>query len=273
MPLHAQIECLDTAQGEKAVERSGNRTYGVMQESQLFAQAGVTLVSTDDGDAANDIGVTVDVLGCRVHNDVETEFQWSLCPRRRKGVVRHRDDAVLAAKGGERFQVGELEQGVGRRFDHDHAGFRPYRRGDRLKVGQVDIAEGEPGAAHTYAVHEAEGSAIEIVAGDHMGARIDQLEDGGDGRHARREGKSLGTAFQIGDAAFESPARGVVRTTVVQALVHARAGVNVGRIGKNRGDYGAGAGIRRLAGMDGTGRETGALLEWCGVSHAIPWRK
>ena len=38
MPLHAQGQSLQSAQGEEAVERPGNRAHGVLQEAQPFGQ-------------------------------------------------------------------------------------------------------------------------------------------------------------------------------------------------------------------------------------------
>jgi hypothetical protein len=49
------------------------------------------------GDAADDVGVAVQVLGGRVHHDVEAVFQRALDQRAGEGVVGHGDDAAFAA--------------------------------------------------------------------------------------------------------------------------------------------------------------------------------
>ena len=81
MAAHSQIERLDAAQDEEAVERSGNRADGVVQEGESLAQPGVAFVTTHDGDAADHVGVAVQILGRRVHDDVETLFERPLYPR------------------------------------------------------------------------------------------------------------------------------------------------------------------------------------------------
>src|SRR5690348_3708791 len=51
VPLHAQRQSLETAQREKAVERSGDRADGILQKLQLFAE----LVGVHHHAAADDV--------------------------------------------------------------------------------------------------------------------------------------------------------------------------------------------------------------------------
>jgi hypothetical protein len=79
------------------------------------------------GDAADDVRVAVQVLGGRVHHDVEAVFQRALDQRAGEGVVGHGDDAPFAADLGDRLQIRQLEHGIGRRLDPHHPGFRRRR--------------------------------------------------------------------------------------------------------------------------------------------------
>ena len=63
----------------------------------------------------------------------------------------------LRASGGQRREVGQLQQRVGRRLDPDHAGLRPDRRLEGGGVGQVDEAEGELGRALAHPARTAAG--------------------------------------------------------------------------------------------------------------------
>ena len=107
-----------------------------------------------------------------------------------------------AAERGDRCEVDELEQGVGRRFDEDHPGFRTDRRNNGFRIGQIDVAEGMAGALPAHLVHQPEGAAVEVVAGDDVRTDVDEFKDRGNGGHARGEGVALRATLKIGDAAF-----------------------------------------------------------------------
>src|SRR4029450_11048858 len=67
---------------------------------------------------------------------------------------------------------------------------------------------------------------------------------------ARGKGKSRAAAFEIGDAALERHARGILGAGVVVALVHARTLLNVSGGGIDRHHNGAGRGIGLLPRVD-----------------------
>jgi hypothetical protein len=69
---------------------SGDRADCVLQEAEPLAQlveAGVAGRLGDHRDAADDVGVAVQVLGHRVHDDVEAELERSLHVGARERVV------------------------------------------------------------------------------------------------------------------------------------------------------------------------------------------
>jgi hypothetical protein len=82
---------------------------------------------------------------------------------------------------------------------------------------------------------------------------------------ARPEAKAnAARRFQVGHAALQRPARGIVRAAVVEALVHAGAVLHEGGGGVNRRHDGAGGRIGRLAGMDHAGGQ-------CGFCFGVRW--
>ena len=131
------------------------------------------------------------------------------------------------AEHGDRFEVDEFEQRVGWRLDEDHPRFGTDRRDDGFRIGEIDVAEGQPCALPAYLVHQAERAAIEVIARDDVRTGLNQFQNGSNGGHAGGKGEALRAAFEIGDATFERPARRVVRTPVVQPLVHAGAFVQI----------------------------------------------
>src|SRR3546814_3770605 len=78
MAFHAQRQSLQAAQGEEAVEGTLNGADGVLQKGKLIGQSGVV---ADHQDAADHVGVAVEVLRGRMHDHVEAELQRPLDPR------------------------------------------------------------------------------------------------------------------------------------------------------------------------------------------------
>src|SRR3546814_8586749 len=77
MAFHAQRQSLQAAQGEEAVEGTLNGADGVLQKGKLIGQSGVV---ADHQDAADHVGVAVEVLRGRMHDHVEAELQRPLDP-------------------------------------------------------------------------------------------------------------------------------------------------------------------------------------------------
>src|SRR3546814_8846097 len=66
MAFHAQRQSLQAAQGEEAVEGTLNGADGVLHKGKLIGQSGVV---ADHQDAADHVGVAVEVLRGRMHED------------------------------------------------------------------------------------------------------------------------------------------------------------------------------------------------------------
>ena len=89
----------------------------------------------DHRDAADHVGMAVEVLGGRVHHRCRSRARaaaagrgWRRCCRRRRAMPR------FLRERGDRREVGELEQRVGRRLDPDHPRVGPDRRLDSVEV-------------------------------------------------------------------------------------------------------------------------------------------
>ena len=258
---HAQVQGLESAQGEKTVERPGDGADRVLQECHRFGQ--IRCAGHDD--AADHVGMAVEVLGGRVQHQVRAVLQRALQHGRAEGVVHHQDQPVLARERGHLGQIHQPQHGVGGRLCPDHARVGLERGLQRGRVVEIDEAEVEPGRTPAHALEQTIGAAVQIVPGDDVAAGVQQLQHGAGRGQARGEGEARHATFQIGHAALVGEARGVVRARVFVALVLAGTALYISRRGIDRRHDRAGRGVGTLAGVDGAGAE--AQLHGCVHSH------
>ena len=96
MPLHAQRQRLEAAQRQKGIERPLDRADRVLQERQPLAQL---VVAADHRDAADHVGMAVEIFRGRMHDQIEAVFERTLHIRARKRVVGGGQHAVLLRNG------------------------------------------------------------------------------------------------------------------------------------------------------------------------------
>ena len=77
MPLHAQGERLEAAQGQEAVEGARHRTDRVLEKGETL---GKLAVLADRDDAPHHVRMAVQVLGRRMEDQVEAELERALRP-------------------------------------------------------------------------------------------------------------------------------------------------------------------------------------------------
>ncbi len=268
--FHAQGQGFHAAQGEEGVERPGNRADRVLQKTQALGQFRIV---PDHRDATDHIGVAVQVLGGRVHHDVETQLQRALDPWAGKGVIGDTDNASRAADAGNGSQVNQAQQGIARGLDQDHFCVVLQRRFEGTEVGQVDEAEAMPGAALTDLVEQAKGTAVQVVARHHMGISVEQFQYRGKARQPGGKGKRAGAAFKVGDAALQGKTCRVMRAAIVKAFVHAGALLQISGVGVDRRHQRAGGRVRRLPGMDHPCSEGAGCAGFIVLTHARDLRK
>ena len=246
------MQGLEPAHREKRVERACDRADRVVQERHLL---GEFMVVACDDDAADHVGMTVEVLGRRMQDEIRAVFERPLQHRRTKRIVDDEDQAMLAREGADFGEVDQGQHRIGRRLGPDHARVRLQRRLQRGLIVEVEESEIESRAASAHALEQAIGAAVEIVHRDHMAARIEQIEHRARRGEARAERIAARAAFEIGNAALVGHARRILRAAVFVAFVHAGAGLDIGRGRVDRRHDRAGRGVRGLTGMDGARAE------------------
>ena len=250
MSFHAQRQRLEAAQREKAVERADDAADGVLQIGQAFRQRRMARLAADNHRPADHVRMSVQILGRRVHDDVEAELERSLDPRAGKRIVGDRDQIALAGDLRDRGQIDQLEQGIARRLDPDHPGIGADRRAQPLRIGHVDEADAQVGRALAHVLEQPVSPAVQIVAGDDVRARVQRVDQRRHARQPRGEGEPARAVLEAGDACFQRGPRRVAGARVVVALVHAGAGLHVGRSRVNRRHDRAGRWIGLLTGVN-----------------------
>lgn len=170
--VHADVQGLETAQGEVAVEGRGHGASQVLQGAQL----GVQCVGVGEHGAHEHVGVAGDVLGHAVHHEVGTHRQGALQVGGHEGAVHAHQEALALGHGGDLADVGGLQQRVGGGLQPDHSGLGGdggLHLGDVIEVheGEVDASLGSGDLA------EVTGStAIQIIQSNHVVAGVKQLD-------------------------------------------------------------------------------------------------
>jgi hypothetical protein len=246
----AQVEGLDAAVGEPAVEGRGDGADGVLQEGEALVDG----VAVEGGDAHADVAVAVDVLCDRVDDDVGAVLERVLDVGGEEGVVNDDHDAGAVGDVGDGADVDEREGGVGGRLDPDELGVGGDQgldvdldaggEGDLDAVGGGDLCEVTVGAA------------VDVGDGDDMAAGCERLQDDGGGGRAGGEGEGVLGLLKGGDAVLEVCPVGVGRAGV---LVLADR-VADGGLGKGGGqgdglDHSTSGGVVRCTGVDGESAE------------------
>src|SRR5690606_36739755 len=104
------------------------------------------------------------------------------------------------------------------------------------------------------------GAAVDVVHADDVAAAVQRVQHGGGRGQAAGEGEAAASAFQGRHAALIGEAGRVVAAAVFETLVHARAGLHVGRGGVDRRHHRARARVGGLAGVDGPGAQAVFLV-------------
>src|SRR5262249_40811160 len=140
-------------------------------------------------DAADHVGMAVEIFGGGMKDDVEAMFERALDVRARKGVVGRSPDAARLRDRRYALKIHQLEERIGRGLDPDEAGRRRDRGFDRLHVGEIEIGDVYPGRTPAHSLEQSTRAAIEVIDRDNVGAGIEAFQRGGDRGDAGGKGK------------------------------------------------------------------------------------
>src|ERR1700730_18063045 len=161
-------------------------------------------------------------------DDIEAELDRALDPWRRKRVVRDRKNLAFARDFGDRFEIDDFQKRIARRLDPNHPRVAFDRLFETRCVREIDISKLKPRRLFPNFVEQTERPAVKIIADDNMRIALEQFENCRHRSEAGRKSKAARATFQIGYAFFVSEPRGIDRASVIEALVLARAFLDIG---------------------------------------------
>ena len=230
---------------------------GVLQVAEPLRQRAVR---AHDGRPAHTVGMTVQILRGRMHDDIEAVLERPLHEGRGERVVANADQSFGARNRRHGRQIDQLQQWIAGRLHPDEARVGTDRGLQRLGPCQIDERDLVSRGALANVLEQPVSAAVEIVHRDDMRAGIEQLEHGRAARHPARERECRATALQVAERGLQRIARRVAGARVVVPLVHARARLHVGRGGVDRRHHGARQRIGMLPPVNGAGGEAHLLV-------------
>ncbi len=117
MGAHSHGERLESSQHEPRVEWPGHAARRVLVEGCSLAQ----VFPVEHERASHDVGVSADVLGRAVNDDVRTQLEWTLQIGRCERVIDDEKRACIPGDLGHGADVSECEQRVARCLEPKHA--------------------------------------------------------------------------------------------------------------------------------------------------------
>jgi hypothetical protein len=159
--------------------------------------------SLSPSDAADHIGMAIQILRRGVNHSVEAVIQRPLHKRTGKRVVSGGPDTMPAANCGDRGEVDQLQHRIGWRLDPDQASVRTDRRLDGSRICHVHQAQLQAGTATAHAVEQPQRAAVEIVGGNDVRSLIKTFEQRRGRRRTRSEGESGAAVFEIGNTTLD----------------------------------------------------------------------
>ena len=252
---HAEMERLDAAQHEPGVERTRHRSGGVVNELQARRE----IIVDHCRHSADHIAVSVQILRCRVKDDVGAEREGLLEKRRGERVVD--DEQRLMRVGDLRrgCEIRDLHERIRRRLDEYGLRLRRARILDALHVRRVHVREAEAQMLQQL-VEQPERSAVHVRAADNVIAGLEKFHDRVEAAHAARERESMLRPFERSDRALERLTCGILSARVFVSLVLAQPLLHVRRGEIHRRHDRSGQRILPLARVDGTCAERGAAI-------------
>ena len=203
---------VDAAKGQPAIER---RRHAAAIALRLAGTLEEVIVVTGDERAADDVAVAADVFRGGVGHHVDAAIERLLEDGSGEGAVANGEDVgtAEARHGGDRRQVGDLHQGIGRGFDPDQAGVGAQGGVEIVDAGHVDVAGFEAPLAEDLADYFTQ-APVDVVGRDDVVAGFESLDEGGGYGESGGETEGLFAAFEGGETFLERMAVGIVLARV-----------------------------------------------------------
>ena len=242
---HAYHKGLDTAKHQPAVEGLSAGTKSIDDKLQTC----IEIFAVGEHRPANHIGMTVEILGGRMNDNIGSKLKRLLTVRRKKGVIHNGQEAPGLGKQSNRSNIDQIQQRIGRSLN-------PYRFrllvdirqkvGRLLKVHKVHL---DP-KMFLNRFHQPRRPAIAVISADDLVAGCKDAEGRGYRRHAGCYRNGCGAPFKGAKIVFERlacrvAAPGIIKSPVFSDILEYKGGTLV-----NRGHNGAVCLVRAYSGVN-----------------------
>lgn len=181
-----EMEGLETTVGEPRVEGGWDGADGVLEESETLSES----IIVESGNTHDNVGVTVDVLGDGVDDNVGSMGQWGLDVWGHEGVVDDDNDSVGLCNLCDGSDIDEGESWVRWGLDPDQLGAALLDQ--RLDIDLNVSSEGNLNIVGVSNLGEVSvGSSVNVRNGDNVGVEWEGLEDHSGGSGSGGKGQSV----------------------------------------------------------------------------------
>ena len=208
--IESRMERAQPPQRQEAVKRCTGDAETVRPPEQLLVQRRIARHDCP----ADDVTVTVQVLGSGVHDEIRSERERLLPGGRQKGVVDDDERTAGVPESRHRRDVGDAQQRVTRCLDPHHRRLLRQRRANRGLIAEVDELD-PPLAAARPGIEQPVGTPVAIVRRDDACADRHEITREGDGRHAAGGHHGAASLLELGKRGGQQVARRVSRARVV----------------------------------------------------------
>ena len=181
-------------------------------------------------DAASDqIGVSTNVLGNRVGDDVGTKSKWVLVDWRCERVVNDEDSAVLLGHLGELLNIEDLERWVGGSLKPDHLCVGAECLSELGDIAEVLERDVDVGVGSENSAKISLGATVDIIDAEDVITLLAEIHEGHMSGHTRAASKGVGSVLERGKLSLECESGWVAAASVVEDNRHAWSWLSVSR--------------------------------------------
>mmetsp|Transcript_103026 Transcript_103026/g.142525 ORF Transcript_103026/g.142525 Transcript_103026/m.142525 type:complete len:318 (+) Transcript_103026:33-986(+) len=179
--LNSNTESFSTSQTNPAVERRSTSSNGLHGEVKSLVKFKIVKAES----TTNDIGVTTEVLGSRVHNDISTKLGRALPHRSSESVINNKDDTSSLKSVGNGLNVENLQSRVGGSLKPDNLGVLLEAFLEHLDVREIRHSEFKTKVGTNNLLEVSLGTTVNVINAKNMVSRLEDVHDSDSSTHTR----------------------------------------------------------------------------------------
>jgi len=222
--LDTDFEGLGSSEGDPGVEGGEASSHGLQDEEESV----VKVLVVHNHASGNNVGVTTDVLGDGVGDDISTEVEGVLVDGGEEGVVDNEEDASSLEGVSNLSNVVDFEGGVGGGLEPDNLGV-----GSDFLLEVLDVEEASEGHLDVGVLGQdfsqvSLGTTVHIVDAEDVVTGLEELHEGNVSSHAGGGGEGVLSVLDGSEGSLEVGTGGVSASGVVEDDGDTGSGLGVG---------------------------------------------